>query len=54
MTVRRCAPLLVVLGAAAALLAAPAGACARTYLPDCAFGLHVKPRSITVFCADAG
>jgi hypothetical protein len=37
--------------AAAAL---PASAGARTYVPDCRSDLQFKPRSITVFCADAG
>jgi len=37
-----------------AALLAPAGASARTWYPDCAFNAHYKPRSIVVFCADAG
>jgi hypothetical protein len=39
---------------AAAAAALPASAAARTYMPDCQSKLRFQPRSVTVFCADAG
>jgi hypothetical protein len=38
----------------AAALDMPAGAGARTYMPDCQSKLRYQPRSVTVFCADGG